>query len=238
MNTNEEDKSIEIVYNPSTFPLMCHPFQNIIITLLLLSFRMNCLISSLPRDILFFLFQIIFDSEFTFPGTTLLSLELQKHLLKWLPNKKWDLLYKGVRDGLFDKTFHFKCDKRGENLSIIKANGFLFGGWTPLSWCVGSGWKGDETKKSFIFTLTNPHSIPPTQYFQLNDDRRTIYSSCKNGPCFGRDDIDIQIDKSHGSYKNYFDFPDSFIDTTGKGSLTFNGLKEGWIVQDIEVYGV
>ena len=124
-NNNEEDKSIEIIYNPSTFPLEPITFQNIIIALLILSSRKNCLFSSLPREILFLLFQIIFDVEYSFPNSTLLSNNHKKQLQEWLPRRKWVLLYKGVCDGLSNKIFHSKCDDQGETISIISSNDFL-----------------------------------------------------------------------------------------------------------------
>lgn len=91
--------------------------------------------------------------------------QFQTQIEKWLGKKTWTLLYQGTRDGFGSKTFHAKCDLEGATVTIIKSTtGFFFGGYTPLPWKSSGGWIEDSTMQSFIFTLKNPHNIPPTKY--------------------------------------------------------------------------
>ena len=55
----------------------------------------------------------------------------------------------------FIKTKKFKCDNMGPTLAIIKSEaGYIFGGFTNLNWDVSNKYVFDS-KKSFIFSLTN-----------------------------------------------------------------------------------
>jgi hypothetical protein len=45
---------------------------------------------------------------------------------------------------------------------IQSAQKYLLGGYTSIPWSTNLGHKNDT--KAFLFTLTNPHNIPPTKY--------------------------------------------------------------------------
>ncbi|CAF3054768.1 unnamed protein product [Rotaria sp. Silwood2] len=45
---------------------------------------------------------------------------------------------------------------------ILSNNNYLFGGYTAIPWTSDNSNKSDTT--AFLFTLTNPHGIPPTKY--------------------------------------------------------------------------
>jgi len=82
----------------------------------------------------------------------------------WFPNKKLTLLYKATVDGYGAYFFHRKCDYKGPAVVVIHSKkGFIFGGYTPISF------GGDDEYRThadaFLFTITNPHNIPPTRYF-------------------------------------------------------------------------
>lgn len=48
---------------------------------------------------------------------------------------KWNLLYRGSRDGLNSKAFHSKCDSSNKLLVILKTKlGEIIGGYTSLNW--------------------------------------------------------------------------------------------------------
>jgi hypothetical protein len=52
-----------------------------------------------------------------------------------LPNVQTDLLYRGTRDGFTCAKFHELCDDQGATVVIIKSEvGFVFGGYTAISW--------------------------------------------------------------------------------------------------------
>jgi hypothetical protein len=79
-------------------------------------------------------------------------------------------------------------------VTIIKSGeGFLLSGYTPISWqssplSLLGGSLIDDSKESFVFTLTNPHNISPSKY-PLNDPSCAFYYEPNYGPIFGIDDI-------------------------------------------------
>ena len=65
---------------------------------------------------------------------------------------KFNLLWKGSRDGYSAKEFHSRCDKKGPTLTVVlPQTGYIIGGFTMKNWD-GEGEK--EDKKAFIYSLT------------------------------------------------------------------------------------
>src|SRR3978361_1162137 len=87
-------------------------------------------------------------------------------------------------DGFQAAKFHQRCDNKGPTLTIIRShpNNYLFGGYTPLSWDSSNIYK--NSPEGFIFTLTNPHGIPPTKY-SISNPARAIRCRQSYGPAFG-----------------------------------------------------
>jgi hypothetical protein len=111
--------------------------------------------------------------------------------------KRFNLLWRGSRDGFTAGEFHRRCDGRANTLTlIVDTNGNVFGGFTPVEWesRVWNGksgeenntWKGDDSGRSFLFTLRNPHGVPPRK-FALRAERKQQAISCNSdeGPVFG-----------------------------------------------------
>jgi hypothetical protein len=175
------------------------------------------------------------DTERSFEGTVLLSREQQKQLCAWLNKKKqkWKLLYRATRDGFRSSDFHRLCDGKGPTFTIIKSReGHLFGGYTAVSWHCNNCYTDDQ--KAFIFTLSNPHGIPPTRYRKQNSN--AVYGSSSYGPTFGSGHDLYICDNSNSSTNSYSNFPASYADTTGKGNVTFTGRYNGWNTAEIEVF--
>lgn len=144
------------------------------------------------------------------------------------------------RDGLSASAFHALCDKKGPTLTIIKSRrgGYMFGGYNASSWDSPSQPTPKHDSSSFIFTLSNPHAIPPTKY-HLIPSKASIWQSTKNNHeiVFGGDGsyVDFSI---YPDFKNvYIDFPMSYADTTKKGRNTFTGSTYS-AVEDIFVFSV
>jgi hypothetical protein len=89
--------------------------------------------------------------------------------------KRFSLLWRGSRDGFNAQEFHGRCDGRANTLTVIlDTEGNIFGGFTPLEWeswvWNGNSWdedgrfKADDSLKSFLFTLKNPHDIPARRF--------------------------------------------------------------------------
>jgi len=175
------------------------------------------------------------ESTNNFAETTLLNIDQKKVLGNWCYATGWKLEYKATRDGFGSKDFHEKCDNKGETVTMIRSTeGYIFGGYTPLSWNSNSEYQKDASSRSFIFTLTIPHNIPPTKY-SISNVENAIYCNPSCGPVFGGHDICI-CDNSNTNKANYTKFPYSYTDITGKGKETFTGRYNGWTVNEIEVF--
>jgi len=175
--------------------------------------------------------------EKPFNGGTLLSEEHQKKLNEFYGNRdqKWVLIYKATRDGFRAVDFHRCCDNQGPTMTIIqsKSGGYLFGGYSSVSWASRADYIVDNSGP-FLFTLTNPHGIPPTKY-QVADPKSAIRDHSRYGPTFGGGHDIYICDQSNTTTYSNSNFPHSYIDTTGKGNATFTGNKN-FQVNEIEVY--
>jgi hypothetical protein len=178
--------------------------------------------------------------------------------MDWLPNKRFTLLYKAsryfaspyrnvtkgigfiilflFRNGFEIATFHERCDLPGTLAIIQSTDGYLFGGYTSVSWQANKDYKEDPT--AFIFTLSNPNCIPPTKYTQWEQKKEyAIYCAIDKFGFGGGHDICIFSNNSNQNSLSHTNFPYTYIDSTGKGINTFNGTKN-FMTRDIEVYSV
>jgi hypothetical protein len=109
--------------------------------------------------------------------------------------KKWGLLWRGSRDGFGAGDFHRRCDGHANTLTLIvtaasryDAGGFVFGGFAAVEWESPPEWmyKGDDSLKSFLFTLKNPHNIPARKFaLRAEKKHRAIHCDSAWGPTFG-----------------------------------------------------
>jgi hypothetical protein len=108
--------------------------------------------------------------------------------------KHFGLLWRGSRDGFGANEFHRRCDGHANTLTVIlDTEGNIFGGFTPAEWDSNSGEKVDDSLKSFLFTLKNPHNIPARR-FVLKAEKKKLAIICYSGrdPHFGSGfDIDV-----------------------------------------------
>ncbi len=170
-----------------------------------------------------------------FVGGTLLTIDHQIQLNQFYGNEsqKWQLVYKATRDGFDSDIFHQCCDNQGPTLTVVRSSeGYLFGGYTALNWDVKGGWTVDKT--AFLFTLTNPHNILPTQYTINLEGKNAILLGLGIGPVFGRWDICIYLG-DRWEDESFSNFPSNYIDSTRRGYLTFTGSKN-FLTNDIEIY--
>jgi hypothetical protein len=170
-------------------------------------------------------------------GGTLLSLEQQMKLNEFYGKKdqRWMLIHKATRDGFGVGDFHRCCHNQGPTMTVIQSEngGYLFGGCTSISWKSIGDYVRDNNGP-FLFTLTNPHGIPPTKYPIKNAECSILHAkTC--GPTFGGG-YDLYVcDNSQTRTDSFIYFPHSYIDTTNRGSVTFTGSHE-FQTNDIEVY--
>jgi hypothetical protein len=96
-----------------------------------------------------------------------------------------NLLWRGSRDGFTAQEFHLRCDGRANTLTLIEdTNGNIFGGFTPVKWETDKygHWKGDDSLRSFLFTLRNPHGVPPRK-FALKEEKKQYAIYCFSSHC-------------------------------------------------------
>lgn len=148
----------------------------------------------------------------------LLSFEHQKVIEQWLPNYCFSLIYKESQYvSLFFFVFFFTHpfhrdgpkneDPQGATLTVIQSHdGFLFGIYTS-----SSDIADDNT---FIFTLSNPYSIPPTKFHVMDPQKATDECSFTFGSP-----------------------PLCFEDTANQGKLLFT-TSENFTTKEVEVYSV
>jgi hypothetical protein len=93
--------------------------------------------------------------------------------------KSFRLLYRGTRDGFTPTGIHGKIDGHSNTVALAETTkGFIYGGYTPLKWDSSGEYKRDDSGKSFIFTLKNPHNLP-SQRFALKPDRKDHAIGCR-----------------------------------------------------------
>jgi hypothetical protein len=152
--------------------------------------------------------------------------------------KQIQLLYRGSRDGFGSKDFHSRCDGFSNTLTLIEScKGNIFGGYTPCAWDSTTGSKFDQSGRSFVFTLKNPHNIPPRK-FRLVTDRRAIYCGGGDGPSFGAG-TDIRVlDNCNAQNNNYLSFGSSYENDTGKDGKTLLDGEYNYMVKELEVFSI
>ncbi len=176
-------------------------------------------------------------------GGTLLCADYQIRLNDFYGNaqQKWELIYKATRDGFRGEDFHRCCDGKGPTITVIQSkNGnYLFGGYAEISWGRDNYFREDPA--AFLFTLTNPHGIPPTKFSKNPVERYSFVHSADDGPWFGgivkgqNQFIDIKLVSDADKRNSTCSFPSTYLDTTGIGETLFTGTKN-FMVEEIEVY--
>jgi hypothetical protein len=98
--------------------------------------------------------------------------------------KRLNLLWRGSGDGFTPQEFHRRCDGRANTLTLISdTDGNLYGGFTPVKWESASAkLKDDDSLRRFLFTLRNPHHVPPRK-FGLRAKRRQYAIYRYSGYC-------------------------------------------------------
>jgi hypothetical protein len=152
--------------------------------------------------------------------------------------KEFKLLYRGSRDGFQSADFHRTCDGHKPTASLISSkNGFIFGGYTPLAWNSTATWTSDEKVKSFLFTIKNPHSLPP-RTFPLNREVRAnaIYNHSSYGPFFGTGhDLCIQ-NQCNAFTSNSTNLGQTYTNDSGIPGNTVLAGVANFTVEEIEVF--
>jgi hypothetical protein len=154
-----------------------------------------------------------------------------------LGDKKFQLLYRGSRDGFGAATFHSRCDGHANTVTLISsANHCIFGGYTPVAWSSRCNYASDPTLKSFLFTIKNPHNLP-ARIFKQKSEAYAIYDTSSYGPTFGNG-FDIVVYDKCQSANCRARLGTGYANDSGISEyLVFTG-ERNFTVEEIEVFEV
>jgi hypothetical protein len=151
--------------------------------------------------------------------------------------KRFTLLWRGSRDGFGVNDFHRRCNGHANTLTLIEdTKGNIFGGFTPVEWDSGSGYKADPSLKSFLFTLKNPHNVPARKFaLRPREKDKAILSESKRGPCFR----DFGVSYAFALSPAYAcAFGSAYANDTGLDETTFFTGSKYFTVKEIEVFEI
>jgi hypothetical protein len=126
-----------------------------------------------------------------------------------------------------------------------KAN--IFGGFTPVKWesrvwngrsgYADNGYNEDDSQKSFLFTLKNPHDIPARRFaLKAEEKDRAIWCDSRWGPCFGG--CITVSDSCNANTRSCTCLGSTYTNDTGlDGAVVFTGSWH-FQVKEIEVFEI
>jgi hypothetical protein len=158
-------------------------------------------------------------------------------ILSEFSSSRFHLLWRGTRDGFASERFHRRCDGHPNTLTIVRDTcQNIFGGFTPVPWENDGGGKADDSRYSFLFTIKNPHNVPPRK-FRLRDDTAVFAIVCRPhwGPVFSGVKIVSDCntkDNDAGGLGN------TYANDTGLDGTTFLTGKPNFRVVEIEVFEI
>jgi hypothetical protein len=122
---------------------------------------------------------------------------------------------------------------------ILDTKGNIFGGFTPVKWESGDNQKADDSLKSFLFTLKNPHNIPARR-FPLKANRKECAIDCHSeyGPLFGENGCGICIWDNCNAHSESNTGFDSYNNDTGQAGDDFFTGSSDFQVKEIEVFEI
>jgi hypothetical protein len=116
---------------------------------------------------------------------------------------------------------------------ILDTEGNIFGAFTPVEWESRGDWTADDSEKSFLFTLTNPHNITPRR-FALDPAMKQWAINCDSewGPFF----CDMGVsDNCNANTHSWTSLGIIYTNNTGlDGKTVFRG-SENFQVKEIEL---
>jgi hypothetical protein len=121
---------------------------------------------------------------------------------------------------------------------ILDTEGNIFGGFTPVEWESNSGYKADDSRKSFLFPLRNPNNIPARK-FALKAENKAVAINCNSeyGPYFGAGDIAV-FDNCNRNKNSWTSLGSVYANDTGlSASIVFTG-SFNFRVNEIEVFEI
>jgi len=125
-------------------------------------------------------------------GCKILNGKEQNQLKKWIgkdskPGKPWKLIYKATKDGWDASNFRTNCSNKNATVTVIvSSNGYIFGGFSPISWNSSGNYAFDQ--RCFLFSFKNANG---KQMIKLDNNGPShsncysIYNASGYGPTWG-----------------------------------------------------
>jgi hypothetical protein len=145
-------------------------------------------------------------------------LSIKSKVFDEFEGKQLRLLYHGSRDDFRTSNFYSKCDNKSNTVTIIlTTKSFIFGGFSPLAWDSSNQDKSNNARKSFLFSVRNPHNIADRK-FALRDPISMIGGYPSYGPLFGGGH-DIQVANDNKQLHRFWQFVYQRYRNCGKSVL-------------------
>ncbi|MDR3740830.1 MAG: TLD domain-containing protein [Terracidiphilus sp.] len=163
----------------------------------------------------------------------------------WLPDRSFDLVYRGSRFGMTPDVFHRVCDNKGPTLTLVRCSeNWVFGGYAGASWASyeddGDGTGAFEASHdAFLLSVVGPHSPGPVRFPVVPHEAwSALWCDSDSGPNFHMGltvDSCSPADKFHGCMCEI----DGVVyeDVLGKGVASLTGKRFSSPVE-MEVFAV
>jgi hypothetical protein len=122
----------------------------------------------------------------------------------------------------------------------LDTDGNVFGGFTPVKWELNCSYKGDDSLRSFLFMLKNPHGVPPRK-FALRKEMESGAIMCNSAMCavFGADIV--VKDNSNTNSMSFTQIGTHWNDCMYANDVDFEDFFTGadeFTVKEIEVFEI
>ncbi|EGG19808.1 hypothetical protein DFA_06910 [Cavenderia fasciculata] len=78
-----------------------------------------------------------------------------------IPEKKFELIHRGTRDGFSSRAFHDACNGKGETVTLVKSSdGNVFGGYNSQSWNSDNNTRDVDSKFIALSSSPRAHMYP------------------------------------------------------------------------------
>jgi hypothetical protein len=121
---------------------------------------------------------------------------------------------------------------------ILDTEGSIFGGFTPVEWesPLFGRYEADDSEKSFLFTLKNPHNIAPRKFALIPAwKQRAINCDSGWGPRFSGMRVSDNCDANTYSWTS---LGTVYTNDTGLRGNTVFTRSEYFQVKEIEVFEI
>jgi hypothetical protein len=120
---------------------------------------------------------------------------------------------------------------------ILTTKGFIFGGFTPISWDSSNSWKADNSQQSFVFSIKNSRNSDPRSFPLVNSSGAILcYSSY--GPTFGTGHDIYAANACNENTSSYTNLGSGYRNDTGLDGKEVLTGEYNFQVTEIEVFTI